>query len=330
MPDGLFRFLWRQVAQCFLCSTFQLQKRMMDPVAGRRPSFLFTTIFLVVTMVLYPLAGALLFSLAGGSADVVEGGGGIGAMLGPLRLVQALGQLLVLALPVLVLSARHAGGGLFSAGSLRFLGVGKRVEMRLVGFGALGVFLLQPLVYTVVGLQSLYLWPALGDAGAEVVRQQALMERFIAELARIGSLPELLAVVAVLAVVPAVTEELLFRGYVQSNYAAAMRPSSAVLLTGTVFAFFHMSAANLLPLALLGWYIGYIYSRTGNLAVPVSVHFVNNMAALLLLLSAGSSPVAGSDPELLLFKVWWWVLLLLSLWLFIWVMRRFSAIASSS
>ncbi|TCD48916.1 CPBP family intramembrane glutamic endopeptidase [Chlorobium sp. N1] len=294
---------------------------MMDPVALRRPSFLFTTIFLVVTMVLYPLAGSLLFSLAGGSADVVDGGG-IGEMVGSLRLVQALGQLLVLALPVLVLSARHAGGGLFSAGSLRFLGVGKRVEMRLVGFGALGVFLLQPLVYTVAGLQNLYLWPALGDAGAEVVRQQALMESFIAELARIGSLPELLAVVAVLAVVPAVTEELLFRGYVQSNYAAAMRPSSAVLLTGTVFAFFHMSAANLLPLALLGWYIGYIYLKTGNLAVPVAVHFLNNLAALLLLGLGG--PEAGPPPEALLMTGWWWVVLPLSLVLFAFAMRRFS------
>lgn len=294
---------------------------MMDPVALRRPSFLFTTIFLVVTMVLYPLAGALLFSLAGGSANVVDGGG-IGEMVGPLRLVQALGQILVLALPVLVLSARHAGEGLFSLGSLRFLGVGERVELRQVGFGALGVFLLQPLVYTVAGLQNLYLWPALGDAGAEVVRQQALMESFIAELARIGSLPELLAVVAVLAVVPALTEELLFRGYVQSNFAAAMRPSSAVLLTGTLFAFFHMSAGNLLPLALLGWYIGYIYLKTGNLAVPVAVHFLNNLAALLLLGLGG--PEAGPPPEALLMTGWWWVVLPLSLVLFALAMRRFS------
>ncbi|KZK73658.1 MAG: abortive phage infection protein [Pelodictyon luteolum] len=303
---------------------------MMVPVAVRRPSFLFTTLFLLATMVLYPVAGALLFSLAGGSGEAVLGGGGIGGLLGPLRMAQASGQLMMLALPVLLLAAWHVRAPLFSLESLRFLGVRGGFDWRLAGFAVAGVFLLQPLVFTVAGLQNLFLWPALGAAGAEVVRQQAVMEVFIAELAHAGSVGEFLVVASVLAVVPAVTEELLFRGYVQGNYTRSMRPFSAVLLTGTMFAFFHMSAANLLPLALLGWYIGYIYSRTGNLAVPVSVHFVNNMAALLLLLSAGSSPVAGSDPELLLFKVWWWVLLLLSLWLFILVMRRFSAIASSS
>ncbi len=96
-----------------------------------------------------------------------------------------------------------------------------------------------------------------------------------------------------LALVPAVSEELLFRGYVQGNYAASMRPLYAVLLTGTMFAFFHMSAANLVPLALLGYYIGYIYSRSGNLAVPMSVHFVNNLSALLLLALGGGSEAAG-------------------------------------
>ncbi|HCD36228.1 CPBP family intramembrane metalloprotease [Chlorobium phaeovibrioides] len=301
-----------------------------DRFTANRPSFFINTAFLLGVMVLYPVAGALLFSLSGGSAEMVLVGGGIGAMLPKLRFVQVLGQLLVLALPVLVLAAVHVRRRLFSPESFRFLGLGGGVDSRLAWFGVAGVFLLQPLLYTVAGLQNLFLWPALGEAGAEVVRQRAVMEGFISELAGAGSLSEFFVVVGVLALVPAVSEELLFRGYVQGNYAASMRPLYAVLLTGTMFAFFHMSAANLVPLALLGYYIGYIYSRSGNLAVPMSVHFVNNLSALLLLALGGGSEAAGPEPELLLGMAWWWAAVPLSLLLFVFVMRRFSSIASAS
>jgi len=301
-----------------------------DRFTANRPSFFINTAFLLGVMVLYPVAGVLLFSLAGGSAAAVTGGGAVGGMLWQLRGVQAVGQLLVLALPVLVLSAVHVRRRLFSPESFGFLGLQGGVDWRLAVFGVAGVFLLQPLLYTIAGVQNLFLWPALGEAGAEVVRQRAVMEGFIAELAGAHSVVEFLAVVAVLALVPAVSEELLFRGYVQGNYAASMRPWYAVLLTGTMFAFFHMSAANLVPLALLGYYIGYIYFKSGNLAVPMSVHFVNNLAALLLLVIGSGSAVAGPEPELLLLMPWWWVAVPLSLLLFVIVMRRFSSIASAS
>jgi len=187
-------------------------------------------------MVLYPVAGALLFSLAGGAS--LPEGAGIGVMLGELRAVQAAGQLLVLALPVLVLAAWHVRRRLLSRAIFGFLGVGGRVDFRLVGLAVAGVFMLQPLLYTIAGLQNLFLWPALGEAGAEVVRQRVVMDAFLSELAYAGSLQEFLVVAGVLALVPAVSEELLFRGYVQGNYAASMRSSAAVLLTGTMFVLF--------------------------------------------------------------------------------------------
>jgi hypothetical protein len=103
-----------------------------------------------------------------------------------------------------------------------------------------------------------------------------------------------------------------------------------VILTGFVFAFFHLSAANLVPLCLLGWYIGYIYSKTGNLSVPFSVHFFNNFAAFLLLLfTERGDPVSQVHPAFLLYSLWWWPVVCGSLLLFVMVARRFSAEFSS-
>jgi hypothetical protein len=248
-------------------------------------------------------------------------------MLPSIRIIQAVGQIVVLALPVVLLAAWHTRRkNPFSLESLAFLGIRRSFNIGAAGLAVCGIFFLQPLLYTITALQDVYLWPSLGAAGAEVVRQRDTMESFIRELALVRSVPEFFSVAFVLAVTPAVCEELLFRGYIQQNYSSSMSSGGAVLLTGCVFAFFHLSAANLLPLALLGWYIGYIYSKTGNLGVPFCVHFINNFAALLLLLfTEPGDPVSQVHPDFLFKALWWWPLVGGSLLLFVMVIRRFSA-----
>ena len=299
-----------------------------DPFATRRLSFLPNTFFLIGIMVLYPLAGAVLFLFINGSGQ--EGLSLLHidrSMLPSIRMIQAFGQIVVLALPVILLSAWHTGRkNPFSLESLAFLGIRRDFNIGATALAVGGIFFLQPLLYTITAAQDLYLWPSLGTAGAEVVRQRDTMESFIRELALARSAQEFFLVAFLLAVTPAVCEELLFRGYIQQNYSRSMSSGSAVLLTGCVFAFFHLSAANLVPLCLLGWYIGYIYSKTGNLAVPFCVHFANNFAALLLLLFSERGGMASQvQAELLLHAVWWWLVVAGSLLLLGMVVLRFSA-----
>jgi len=300
-----------------------------DHFAAKRPSFFANTLFLISIMVLYPIAGAMLFSLVDGghqaSSALLHP---VRGMLPLLRMIQSVGQILVLALPVLLLSAWHTGKkNPFSLESLAFLGIRRGVDFGAAAFAVSGIFLLQPLLYTVTALQDIYLWPSLGTAGAEVVRQRDVMDSFIKELALVRTVPEFLSVAFVLAFTPAVCEELFFRGYIQQNYTRSMSAGRAILLTGCVFAFFHLSAANLFPLALLGCYIGYIYSRTGNIALPFFVHLANNLAALMLLLFSGRGDLMlGSHPEYLVNTPLWWFVVAGSSLLFIKVLLQFSAL----
>ncbi len=302
-----------------------------DHFAAKRPSFFANTLFLISIMVLYPIAGAVLFSLVGGghqaSSALLHP---VRGMLPLLRMIQFVGQILVLALPVLLLAGWHTGKkNPFSPESLAFLGIRRGVDFGAAAFAVSGIFLLQPLLYTVTALQDIYLWPSLGIAGAEVVRQRDVMDLFIKELAQVRTFPEFLSVAFVFALTPAVCEELFFRGYIQQNYSRSVSKGRAILLTGCVFAFFHLSAANLLPLALLGCYIGYIYSRTGNIAFPFFVHLANNLAALLLLLFSGRGDLMlESHAESLVNTFWWWLVIAGSLFLFVMVMLRFSAVSS--
>jgi len=286
---------------------------------------------LIGLMLLYNITGALLL--------LVIPGGAATAVLDPqhfdsstivaMRLAQVAGQILVLALPTLLLARMHAGGGgFFSWQPLAFLGIARRVPWRQVLFAVLGMISLQPLLHSVTELQDLFLWPALGPSGEAVLDSRRLMDALIGKLAGMHSIPEALAVSGVLALTPACCEELFFRGYLQQNYYKALSPAGSVFFTGFVFAVFHLSAANLVPLTLLGWYIGYIFMKSGSLAVPFFVHLLNNLAALGFLHAAGSSPEVADAS--VVFSLWWWPVVAGSLLLLVFFMHRFRASCPSA
>lgn len=94
-----------------------------------------------------------------------------------------------------------------------------------------------------------------------------------------------------MAVMPAVVEELLFRGVIMQS----LRQFSdwfALLVSSMLFALIHPSAANLPHAFLLGCVIGYFVLRTGSLITGMVMHFCCNMATILtetFLLSAGEA-----------------------------------------
>lgn len=83
------------------------------------------------------------------------------------------------------------------------------------------------------------------------------------------------------AVVPAICEEAVFRGYLQQNLAT-LGIRWSVLLSGLLFGALHLSLIRLLPLAVLGLIFAEAVRRTGSLWAGVLLHFVNNATALTL------------------------------------------------
>lgn len=297
-----------------------------EPRSVARPGLVHLSIVLCAVLVLYPLAGYLLTMIATGARPIALDAGGLEpTLLSRIRLAQVAGQLLVLAMPVFWLARRFSGSpSAFGRDNLVWLGIVRPSGIRPLFAAASGMLLLQPLMYTVVELQNLLL-RQLGPAGIELLRQQERLELLIRKLAGVGSFPEFLAVAGMLVATPAICEELFFRGYAQRAFMARLRPGVAVFLSGFVFALFHMEPANIVPLTLLGWFIGYIYRKTGTLSVPAVAHAANNFVALMLLLAESRIPglsISGGDAAIV--SMWqWWVLLLVTMVLFFMLMRRF-------
>lgn len=81
---------------------------------------------------------------------------------------------------------------------------------------------------------------------------------------------------AMLAVTPAICEELFFRGYVQRQTERGLGTAWGIVASGVIFGVYHLRPTQLLPLALLGIYLAYVAWRTGSLWGPMLVHFLNN------------------------------------------------------
>ncbi len=106
--------------------------------------------------------------------------------------------------------------------------------------------------------------------------QMALLEQV---LSGEGSLAWHLLVIAA---VPALCEEVFFRGFVQRNMERGLGIAAGIVITGVIFGFFHLRFSQAVPLALIGIYLAYLAWQTGSVWIPVVIHFVNNGAMVFL------------------------------------------------
>ena len=103
-------------------------------------------------------------------------------------------------------------------------------------------------------------------------------------LTSFSTIPQLLIGFLVIAFIPAIGEELLFRGLIQPRvFRLTKNVHAAVWITGFIFSAIHLQFYGLLPRMLLGVVLGYLYIWSGNLWYPIIGHFTNNGFTLLMI-----------------------------------------------
>ncbi|WKN41533.1 CPBP family intramembrane glutamic endopeptidase [Tunicatimonas pelagia] len=103
-------------------------------------------------------------------------------------------------------------------------------------------------------------------------------------LTRFNSISGLLIGMVVIAVLPAVGEELLFRGLVQPKlHQLVGNHHAAIWLAALLFSAIHMQFYGFFPRLLLGALFGYLFYWSGNLWYAIFAHFVNNGFTLVML-----------------------------------------------
>lgn len=91
------------------------------------------------------------------------------------------------------------------------------------------------------------------------------------------------AMIVLICVLPAVLEEIAFRGLVQHWLQTALRPWRAVILASALFAALHFSIVSAPYLFAVGMLLGWTKWKTGSLYPCMLIHFLHNFAVVAFL-----------------------------------------------
>lgn len=107
---------------------------------------------------------------------------------------------------------------------------------------------------------------------------RVLTEKFML----VDGISGLLFNVFMIAVLPAIGEELMFRGVVQNIFTRWTKNKHwGIWITAFLFSAMHMQFYGFLPRFMLGAMFGYLLVWTGSMWVPVTAHFVNNLMGVV-------------------------------------------------
>lgn len=100
-----------------------------------------------------------------------------------------------------------------------------------------------------------------------------------------------------IALIPAIGEEFLFRGVIQRILSEWTKNNHlAIWLSAILFSALHFQFYGFLPRAILGAMFGYLFVISGNLWLPMIAHFINNAAAVVAYYLYGEG-ILNVDPE---------------------------------
>ena len=135
----------------------------------------------------------------------------------------------------------------------------------------------------------------------------ALTERFL----KADSVWGLLINVGLLAFLPALSEELSFRGTLQQilgrNQVKEGRVHIAIWVTAFVFSAIHLQFYGFVPRMLMGALFGYVFVWSGSLWVPIVMHFTNNGLAVLFYYLFDTNDAGKSYADTIGAGTTWWL-----------------------
>jgi len=98
-----------------------------------------------------------------------------------------------------------------------------------------------------------------------------------------NSLGSFLLAFVVMAILPGIGEEIMFRGVLQNSlHKWTKNAHIAIWVSGFIFAAIHLQFYGLVPRMMLGVVFGYLYVWSGNLWFPIIAHIANNGIALTI------------------------------------------------
>lgn len=119
------------------------------------------------------------------------------------------------------------------------------------------------------------------------------------KILQMDSFLDLFVNLIIIALLPAIGEELLFRGIVQKELVARIKNHHlAIVLASIIFSGVHLQIQGFLPKFFIGLVLGYAYYWTKSIWYPMILHFINNGMQTLILFFVADDMEAMQDEAI--------------------------------
>ena len=213
-----------------------------------------------------------------------------------LRLMTMAGQILFILLPALLFA------------KWIYSDVGKIIRIRKpdlkeLGLFTIGIVILTPLLQAYLYIQNYYLEIfAKNSSFINSVKSffdslNEMVEKTYSNLLSASNIFELSLVVMVVAVVPALSEETMFRGFIQRSFELRYKKYIGAIITAIFFSLYHFNPYGFIPLFILGAFFGFAAYQSKTLLIPMFLHFLNNFSAVSLYHIIGDDELLKTDAS---------------------------------
>ena len=199
-----------------------------------------------------------------------------------LMIANTIGQVFGLLIPAILFARLH------SKNHSDFLRL-RSTDIRLVVLSVIGLLALVPVVHWIGVMSESLPWPrSIRDFEQT---QMDLIERILLQDFSVTF------ALSMMALTPAICEEILFRGYIQRQAERSMGIWGGILFSGLIFGLYHLRPTQAIPLGFLGVYLAYLTWRSGSIIPAIIVHFANNAFAIALGRYAQTEAGSALDVE---------------------------------
>lgn len=106
-----------------------------------------------------------------------------------------------------------------------------------------------------------------------------------------------------MAVIPAICEEIIFRGII-TKALTKKGEIFAIVVSSIMFALFHFSLSQLIYPLCFGLILGVVYLRTKNIIFPILLHFINNALSISIqYFSSGETSAFTHSTSMLIYAI---------------------------
>jgi uncharacterized protein len=198
-------------------------------------------------------------------------------VIGLLKFFQILNQIGLFIIPPLVFA--YLDGGKIKS----YLRLDVVPGLQVLILSLVMVFAILPLVHWTAAINEMMRFPDWLQGIENWMKQSEESAKQITDaFLNVDSTGGLLLNLLMIALLPAIGEELLFRGVLQKLLQQWFKNVHwAILVTAILFSAMHLQFYGFLPRTILGIVFGYLFVITRSLWVPILVHLFNNGAAVL-------------------------------------------------